>query len=99
MAQAILGFCEPAKSSMAWPPSVRLLAMDLRSTMLYEDFQRARLAAVEVTDLYREAPADDPHKDALWRDVVSRTDLAHQLLKRWLAEVEAPEPELALTAS
>jgi hypothetical protein len=71
--------------------------MDLRSTMLHEDFQRARLAAVEVTDRYREAPADDPHKDALWRDVVSRTDLAHQLLKRWLAEVEAPEPELALT--
>ncbi len=70
--------------------------MDLRSTMLYEDFQQARLAAVEVTDQYREAPADDPRKDALWRDVVSRTDLAHQLLKRWLAEVEAPE--LALSA-
>ena len=69
--------------------------MDLRSTMLYEDFQQARLAAVEVTDRYRDAPADDPHKDDLWRDVVSRTDLAHQLLKRWLAEVEAPEPELA----
>ena len=81
---------------MAWAPSVRLFGMDLRSTMLYEDFQRARLAAVEVTDRYREAPDDDPHKDALWRDVVSRTDLAHQLLKRWLAEVEAPE--LALTA-
>ena len=72
--------------------------MDLRSTMLYEDFQQARLAAVEVTDQYREAPADDPRKDALWRDVVSRTDLAHQLLKRWLAEVEVPEPELAVSA-
>ncbi len=71
--------------------------MDLRSTMLYEDFQQARLAAVEVSDQYREAPADDPRKAALWREVVSRTDLAHQLLKRWLAEVEAPEPELALT--
>ena len=71
--------------------------MDLRSTMLYEDFQRARLAAVEVTDRYREAAADDPRKDALWRDVVSRTDLAQRLLKRWLAEVEVPE--LALTAS
>jgi len=69
--------------------------MDVRSTMLYEDFQRARLAAVEVTDRYREASADDPHKDALWRDVVSRTDLAHQLLKRWLAEVEAREPVLS----
>jgi len=64
--------------------------------MLYEDFQRARLAAVEVTDRYREASADDPHKDALWRDVVSRTDLAHQLLKRWLAEVEAREPVLSV---
>jgi hypothetical protein len=72
--------------------------MDLRSTMLYEDFQQARLAAVEVTDQYRDVAADDPHKDALWRDVVSRTDLAHQLLKRWLAEVEAHEPELALSA-
>jgi hypothetical protein len=71
--------------------------MDLRSTMLYEDFQQARLAAVEVTDQYREAPADDPRKAALWREVVSRTDLAHQLLKRWLAEAEAPEAELALT--
>ena len=70
--------------------------MDLRSTMLYEDFQQARLAAVEVSDQYREAPADDPRKAALWREVVNRTDLAHQLLKRWLAEVEAPE--LALTA-
>ncbi len=72
--------------------------MHLRSTMLYEDFQQARLAAVEVTDQYRDAPADDPRKDALWRDVVSRTDLAHQLLKRWLAKVEAPEPELAVSA-
>jgi len=69
--------------------------MDVRNTLLYEDFQRARLAAVEVTDRYREASADDPHKDALWRDVVSRTDLAHQLLKRWLAEVEAREPALS----
>jgi len=72
--------------------------MDVRTTMLYEDFQRARLAAVEVTDRYREATADDPYRDALWRDVVTQTDHAQQLLKRWLAEVEAPEPELALTA-
>jgi hypothetical protein len=93
-----MSFCEPAKSSTAWARSVRLFGMDLRTTMLYEDFQQARLAAVEVTDRYRDAPADDPCKDALWRDVVSRTDLAHQLLKRWLAEVDAPEPELALSA-
>jgi len=59
--------------------------------MLYEDFQRARMAAVEVTDRYRAAAADDPRKDALWRDVVNQTELAHQLLKRWLANVEAPE--------
>ncbi len=72
--------------------------MDLRTTMLYEDFQQARLAAVEVTDRYRDAPAGDPRKDALWRHLVSRTDLAHQLLKPWLAEVEAPEPELTLTS-
>jgi hypothetical protein len=70
--------------------------MDLRCTIIYEDFQQARFAAVEVTDRYREAPADDPHKDALWREVVSRTELAHTLLKAWLAEVETPE--LALSA-
>jgi hypothetical protein len=69
--------------------------MDLHETMLYEDFQQARLAAVEVTDRYRAAPDDDPYKDNLWRDVVSRTELAHQLLKRWLAEVEAPDLALS----
>ena len=69
--------------------------MDLRSTTLYEDFQQARLAAVEVTDRYRAAAADDPRREALWRDVVSRTDRAHSLLKRWLAEVEAPELALS----
>jgi hypothetical protein len=70
--------------------------MDLKQTMLYEDFEHARLVAVEVTDRYRDAPADDPRKDALWRDVVTRTEVAQQLLKRWLNEVDAPE--LALSA-
>ena len=88
-------FCEPAKSSTRHVRSVRLWGMDLRSTMLYEDFQQARLAAVEVTDRYRDAPADDPRKAALWRDVVTRTELAHTLLKRWLAEVESPELALS----
>jgi hypothetical protein len=65
--------------------------MDLHETMLNEDFQQARLSAVDVTDRYRVADADDPCKNALWRDVVSRTELARQLLQRWLDEVDAPD--------
>ena len=81
---------------MGWARSVRLWWMALdRRTPLYEDVQQARVAAVEVTDLYRDVPADDPRKDALWQDVVSRTELAHQLLKRWLDEVDAPELALS----
>ena len=65
--------------------------MDVDHAMLYEDFQQARAAAVELTDRYRAVPHDDPCKDALWRDVVSRTVLAQRLLKRWLDEVDTPE--------
>jgi CHASE3 domain sensor protein len=72
--------------------------MDLNQTVLYEDFQEAQQAAVEVTDRYRDTPADDPRKDALWREVVSRTELSHRLLKRWLAEVEELEPVLSQPA-
>jgi CHASE3 domain sensor protein len=72
--------------------------MDLNQTVLYEDFQEAQQAAVEVTDRYRDTPADDPRKDALWREVVSRTELSHRLLKRWLAEVEELEPVLSRPA-
>jgi hypothetical protein len=61
--------------------------MLLQQTVLYEDFQDAQQAAVEVTDRYRETPAGDPLKDALWQEVMSRTETSHRLLKRWLAEV------------
>jgi hypothetical protein len=60
----------------------------LQQTVLYEDFQNAQQAAVEVTDRYSATPAGDPRKDALWQEVVSRTEASHRLLKRWLAEVD-----------
>jgi hypothetical protein len=72
--------------------------MDWNHTVLYEDFQAARAAAVEATDRYRDTPADDPRKDALWGEVVTRTELSHRLLKRWLAEVGHPEPLLSMPA-
>jgi hypothetical protein len=61
----------------------------LQQTVLYEDFQDAQQAAVEVTDRYRETPAGDPRKDALWQEVVTRTETSARLLRRWLAEAKA----------
>jgi hypothetical protein len=73
----------------------------LNDTIRYEDFQDAQQAAVEVTDRYRDTPADDPRKDALWREVVIRTEFSQRLLKRWLAkadDVAEPEPVLSRPA-
>ena len=76
---------------------------DRNQTVLYEDFQRARLAAIEETDLYRDVSFEDPRKEALWCTVVSRTEVAERLLKLWLRDVHEPvsglhrEPERAVT--
>jgi hypothetical protein len=68
--------------------------MDVKEAALYEDFQQARVGALEVTDRYRDVPSGDPRKDDLWRGVVTHTAVAQDLLKRWLDEVDAPEPAL-----
>ncbi|HEV7663245.1 MAG TPA: hypothetical protein VGQ62_06890 [Chloroflexota bacterium] len=63
---------------------------------LYDDFEQAQRAAVEVTDRYRDTPADDPRRASLWGEVVSRTERSATLLRRWLAETadRAPVPHL-----
>ena len=62
-----------------------MLAMRIDETVLYEEFVRARQEAVELTDQYREAPADAPNRDQLWERVVRQTETARRLLEFWLA--------------
>jgi hypothetical protein len=58
--------------------------------MLYEDFQRARQAAVEMTDRFYDSRADDPRRGELWDAVVRQTETARQLLVLYLqAEAES----------
>lgn len=56
--------------------------------VLYEQFVAARLKAVELTDSYRETPADDPRRAVLWEGVVRHTALAQGLLESWLRSTE-----------
>lgn len=67
------------------------MTLMLRPSVRYEAFQDAQQAAVEVTDRYCAIPVGDPRKEALWQEVVSRTEESHNLLKAWLAEEEAEE--------
>jgi hypothetical protein len=64
--------------------------MTLSEPRLYDAFEQAQRAAVELTDRYRELPIDDPRKEALWGEVVSQTARSQGLLKRWLAEAGDP---------
>lgn len=66
--------------------------MRIDETVLYEEFGQARQEAVELTDRYREAPADAPDRDLLWERVVNQTETARLLLVCWLRETE-PEFE------
>ncbi|HLZ29435.1 MAG TPA: hypothetical protein VKV73_19125 [Chloroflexota bacterium] len=58
--------------------------MPIDETVLYDEFARARQEAVELTDRYREAPSDAPDRDALWDQVVRRTETARSLLESLL---------------
>jgi hypothetical protein len=58
--------------------------MPIDDTVLYEDFVRAREEAVELTDRYRNSPADAPNRDQLWDRVVVQTETARLLLESWL---------------
>ena len=59
--------------------------MRIDDTVLYEQFVEARLKAVELTDTYRDTPADDPRRAVLWEGVVRQTEIARGLLENWLA--------------
>jgi hypothetical protein len=74
--------------------------MRIDETVLYEEFVRARQAAVELTDRYREAPVDAPDRAQLWESVVRQTETARQLLESWLDEQpdKKDEPERELLA-
>ena len=62
-------------------------AMRIDNSVLYEDFVAARLRAVELTDAYRDMPADDPCRPLLWDRVVRQTEHARCLLESWLQSV------------
>jgi len=87
-----LSFCEPAKSSTPWRAFGQTVRDGSRTTMLYEKLPASAPCGSRSNRPIPRRARRRPLKDALWRDVVSRTDLAHQLLKRWLAEVEARSP-------
>jgi hypothetical protein len=61
--------------------------MRIDETVLYEEFVQARQEAVQLTDRYREVPADAPERDLLWERVVRQTETARLLLVSWLGEV------------
>ena len=66
--------------------------MRIDETVGYEEFVRARMEAVALTDKYREAyEADAPERDKLWERVVDQTETARLLLESWL---ESGLPEL-----
>jgi hypothetical protein len=62
-------------------------------TVLHDEFQRARQAAMEVTDRFYDCRADDPSRPALWDAVVRQTETARQLLERWLQRPPATDIE------
>lgn len=64
--------------------SPTIAAMRIDDSVLYEEFVAARLRAVELTDAYRDMPADDPCRPLLWDGVVSQTEHARCLLESWL---------------
>lgn len=68
--------------------------MRIDDMVLYEQFVAARLKAVELTDAYRAAAADDPRRAVLWEGVVRQTELARGLLESWLM-TGAPEAAAA----
>ncbi len=65
--------------------------MRIDETVLYEEFVQARQEAVELTDRYREAPANTPDHDLLWERVVYQTEAARVLLVSWLATASGGE--------
>ena len=67
--------------------------MRIDETVRFEEFVRARMEAVALTDKYREAyEADAPERDQLWERVVDQTEAARLLLESWL-ESDLPELE------
>jgi hypothetical protein len=60
--------------------------MSTDETGLFENFVRASQNAVELTDWYRETPADAPDHDQLWEQVVRQTEQARSLLETWLEQ-------------
>ncbi len=67
--------------------------MRIDETVLYEQFVCARLKAVQLTDTYRETPANDPRRALIWEGVVQQTELARTLLESWLRSSPS-EPRL-----
>ncbi len=70
--------------------------MRIDETVLYEQFVRARLKAVQLTDTYRETPANDPRRAVIWEGVVQQTELARTLLESWLRS-NPSEPRQLIT--
>jgi hypothetical protein len=60
--------------------------MPISEAVLYDQFTRARMEAVKLTDRYRDAPSDAPYRDELWEQVVNQTETARSLLECFLDE-------------
>ena len=61
------------------------MALDIDEQMLlYEEFVRARSAAMALTDRYHQLAADDPARPVEWDHVVRQTEAARQMLEAWL---------------
>jgi hypothetical protein len=65
--------------------------MSSSDTLLYEQFELARVRAVELTDRYRATACDDPEKGPRWDRVVRQTELARWLLEAWLRSGSPPD--------
>jgi hypothetical protein len=55
-------------------------------TTIHTEFECARMNAVALTDDYFAMPADDPHREGLWREAASETERARVLLERLLGQ-------------
>jgi hypothetical protein len=70
--------------------------MRIEENVLYAQFVDARRRAAELTDTYRQTPADDPRRAAIWEGVVQQTEVARGLLDAWLkAAAAVPGPTAA----
>ena len=52
--------------------------------MLYEQFERARNAAIASTDHYHDLSVDNPARPDAWAYAMHQTEVARQRLEDWL---------------